>query len=109
MKEIIKKFARTHKQKIIIASSLLLSFVSGFSISALGQGFSASYGNNSAIKPYNQTIRIDKSCPIRAKLNSKKILIYHLPGQSVYSRIKDFECFKTEEEAQEAGYVKAAR
>ncbi len=108
----IKDFFSTHKQKIIVTSSILISFVSGFSICALlFLSQHTEYLNNTPIKPYNQSelAKPNPNCLIKGKANSKGILTYHLPGQAFYQTIKNVKCFDSEESAQSAGYVKAQK
>lgn len=101
----------THKQKIIVASSILLCFVSGYSVSELLHSNAQAQNNNTPIVPYNQSsfVHTDKSCPVKGKKNSKGVLTYHLPGQAFYESIKNVQCFGSEAEARAAGYVKAGR
>jgi len=65
--------------------------------------------NNSPITANNQyNSKADPNCPIKAK--KKKTggkQLYHLPGDLSYKRIKADLCFKTEEEAQSAGFIKS--
>lgn len=102
---------QTHKQKIMLTSWILISFVSGFAIGWLRFNATFTPNNHSEIKTYKQSsfAKVDKDCPIKAKVNSKGIPTYHLPGQAFYSTLVDVKCFSSEEEAKAAGYQKASR
>lgn len=108
--EFINNLLKTHKQKLIFTSWVLISFVSGFAVSWLRLS-SDLLSNHSEIKTYKQSsfAKKDSTCPIKAKANSKGILTYHLPGQAFYNTLKDVVCFTSEEDAKAAGYVKASR
>ena len=72
--------------------------------------------SKSAAKPNttnssNGKVYVDKNGKglIKGNINSKKEKIYHMPGGAYYDRTIAEEWFKTEEEAQKAGYRKSQR
>lgn len=56
-----------------------------------------------------QAITETKSCDIKGNINRSGKKIYHVPGGQSYDEVKPEQQFCTEKEAEEAGFVRAAR
>ena len=50
-----------------------------------------------------------KGYPIKGNINSKGEKIYHVPGGAYYSKTKPEFCFRTEKDAQKAGFRRSMR
>ena len=51
--------------------------------------------------------KVDQSCVVKAKKKTTGTSLYYIAGNISYNRVKATDCFKTEAEAQAAGFKKA--
>jgi hypothetical protein len=108
------KFTDQSRQRIILISAMLASLGLGISLPFLHNPKAFTTNNNNAIKPYKQSTKdtktvAEKACPVKGKINAKGAKTYHLPGGMFYARTKPTECFKTEIDAQSAGYKRSPK
>ncbi len=98
------------KDKIYCAIGACLLFIFGFSVCLLGKQTEVTPHNNTPIRLYDQykKVVVDQTCPIKGKASSSK-KIYHLAGNQWYSKLKQTDCFASEEEAKAAGFRKSSR
>lgn len=107
------------KKRIYVSLAIFVSFTLGFG-SALLSGISVfAHNNNTPIPGYNQQKvkksqnkngflnSLDFSCPVKAKTRADGSMVYYLPDQLPFSRVKADKCFNSESEAISAGYVKS--
>ena len=59
--------------------------------------------------PDNSTSTGVTSCLIKGNISTGGKKIYHMPGGALYKIVKPEQCFRTEAEAQAAGFVKSKR
>lgn len=110
----IKAVILIYKKKILWAAGALLTFFAGFLASYFDQAPQHSQGdlllNNSSTTKYRQykRIQVDPQCPVKGKVKKGRRNLYYLPGGAFYKRIKPTDCFKSEQEAKDAGFFKSA-
>ncbi len=105
-----KNYLVTNKNGLVVGAAVLFSFTFGISSAFLYIQRDQSQYNITPIKLYNQSKQavVDKNCPVKGKA-SVSGRIYHLPGDSAYSRLSATDCFNSESEALAAGFRKSLR
>ncbi len=135
--ENIKKLLEKNKDKILILGAFILIFCIGYGSGRFVKkdqpnSLPNNYTINSKKKPFlptepakaadDESTDIPKKlevpgtatstqpvCIVKGNISSAGKKIYHIKGGAFYARVKPEQCFNTEEEAKEAGYIKSSR
>lgn len=127
--EKLKKWFEKNKDKFFYGGCFVLVFLVGYGAGNFQKGsrrqsLRTNYTTNSQQTPANKANapqatttdpQVQKQAPdaslclIKGNISSAGRKIYHIPGGASYKTVKPEQCFKTESEAQVAGFVKAGR
>lgn len=115
----VRTFFSQYKKKIIYFGFALAAFAAGFAFSVFAKTSILGYLNNTpklAEKQYGASAeggggglaeKTDPNCQIKGKATKKGKKIYYYPGSLFYGKVKNPQCFDSEEAAQQAGYVRS--
>ncbi|MBI5530359.1 MAG: hypothetical protein HY918_02555 [Candidatus Doudnabacteria bacterium] len=133
--EEIKDWLKENKRQLVLAVCFILVFLVGFGSGRFEREMRrdrqkplTNYTTQTKEKPLNQegteAVNTDKpkaaapivagiattaeECVVKGNISSAK-KIYHIAGGAFYKTVKPEQCFKTEAEAQAAGFVKSQR
>lgn len=130
--EDFKNVLETHKTKIFLALSFVLIFMAGYGTGRYQKNQNPKrYGPSNYTKNQTttQNTKVEEEgggvkgvststttstvqaadCFIKGNISTGGKKIYHMPGGASYKIVKPEMCFKTEDEAKNAGFIKSGR
>lgn len=128
--EKLKKWVRDNKTTLILGASFVLVFVMGFGVGRYDRENMkvaprplTNYSTKPAVAQTETKAEPEAAkpevagaakvpgteCFIKGNISSGGKKIYHLKGGAFYDRTNAEQCFKTEAEARDAGFVKSSR
>ena len=124
---------KENQKILVLALAFLLTFLVGYGAGSFvkpsKQNSLKTYSNNN-IKPQNKleadnskigvgpvslpatsssTPKALEECLVKGNIGSGGSKVYHIKGGSFYNRVKPEMCFKTEDQAHVAGFIKSSR